>query len=80
VIEIHLEKGVSLLGLFPPNPTRWFLMRCRDSELTVHPWDPEAAKAAGARHNCGEAHAGVYVSRWFESVRTSPTAGPGRLR
>jgi len=31
-----------------------------------------AANADGARHYCGEAHAQVYVSRWFESVCSPP--------
>jgi signal transduction histidine kinase len=28
----------------------------------------ETATTAGARHFCGEAHAQVYISRWFDSV------------
>jgi hypothetical protein len=67
-------------GLVAVDPSHWFVIRCGDSELTVHRWDSEAAKAAGARHYCGEGHAGVYMSRWFESVRIPPTADQGRLR
>jgi len=54
------------------SPTHWFVIRCGDSELTVLRWSAEAASAAGARHYCGEAHAEVYISRWFESVCASP--------
>jgi hypothetical protein len=35
-------------------------------------WNPETANAKGARHYCGEAHAQVYISRWFESACTPP--------
>jgi hypothetical protein len=77
---LDAEFRCEVCGLVSINPTRWFMMRCGDSELTVHRWDPDAAKAVGARHYCGEAHAGVYMSRWFESVRTPPTASPGRIR
>ena len=66
------EFQCEVCGLVAVNPTRWFMIRRGDSELTVHQWDCEVAKTAGARHYCGEAHAGVYVSRWFESVRTPP--------
>ncbi len=33
------------------NPMRWFVIHCSDSKL----------------HFCGEGHAQVYISRWFES-------------
>jgi hypothetical protein len=45
-----------------------FVIRCSDSELTVLKWITTAASAPGTRHFCGEAHAGVYISRWFDSV------------
>jgi hypothetical protein len=38
----------------------------------VYRWNSESANAAGARHYCGEAHAEVYISRWFESVWAPP--------
>jgi len=44
-------------------PKHWFVIRCRDSQLTVLKWDSEAANTAGARHFCGEAHAQIYISR-----------------
>src|SRR3979490_205983 len=53
-------------GIVTSNPTHWFVIRCGDSELTVHRWNSETANAAGARHYCGEAHAEVYISRWIE--------------
>jgi hypothetical protein len=47
------EFRCEVCGLVAVNPTRWFMIRCGDSELTVHRWNSEAAKAAGARHYCG---------------------------
>jgi hypothetical protein len=38
----------------------------------VYRWNSETANAAGARHHCGEAHAEVHISRWFESVCAPP--------
>jgi hypothetical protein len=49
------------------HPVRWFAIHCSDNQLTIHKWTKEAADAAGARHYCGEAHAQVYISRWFQS-------------
>jgi hypothetical protein len=49
------------------NPARWIAIHCNDAHLTVFKWTTEAAEAPGARHYCGEAHAQVYISRWFES-------------
>lgn len=46
---------------------RWIVIHCSDTQLTVHKWALEAAEANGARHYCGEGHAQVYISRWFES-------------
>ncbi len=51
-------------------PSIGLWIRCGDSELTVHKWSAEIANAAGARHYCGEAHAEVYISRWFASACT----------
>jgi hypothetical protein len=48
-------------------PVRWVVIHCDNSQLTVYKWTKEAAEATGARHYCGEAHAQVYISRWFES-------------
>jgi hypothetical protein len=49
------------------SPTRWLVIQCNEAQLTVLRWTEEAAGAKGARHYCGEAHAQVYISRWFES-------------
>jgi hypothetical protein len=66
------EFRCEVCGLVTANPTHWFVIRCGDSDLTVFRWSSEAANAAGARHYCGEAHAEVYISRWFDSVCAPP--------
>jgi hypothetical protein len=66
------EFRCEVCGLVTTNPTHWFVIRCGDSDLTVYRWNSESANAAGARHYCGEAHAEVYISRWFESVCAPP--------
>ena len=38
-----------------------------DTHLTIFKWDKEEADKPHARHYCGEAHAQVYISRWFQS-------------
>jgi hypothetical protein len=43
------------------------VIHCSDAQLTVFKWTKEAAEAPHARHYCGEGHAQVYISRWFES-------------
>lgn len=62
------EFRCEICGTLTSNPVRWFVIRCGDSELTVLKWNPEAASADGARHFCGEGHAQVYISRWFDST------------
>lgn len=42
------EFRCEICGLVTSNPTHWFVIRCGDSELTVHRWNSEAANAAGA--------------------------------
>ena len=49
------------------NPMRWIVIHCRNAQLTIFKWTTESANAPNARHYCGEAHAQVYLSRWFES-------------
>jgi len=49
------------------NPKNWFVILCGESQLAIHRWTKEAADARGARHYCGEAHAQVYISRWFQT-------------
>src|SRR4029077_7570978 len=66
------EFRCEVCGLITTNPTHWFVIRCGNSDLTVYRWNSETAQAAGARHYCGEAHAEVYISRWFDSVCAPP--------
>jgi hypothetical protein len=54
------EFRCEICGTITSNPLHWFVIQCRDSELTVLKWNLETANAAGARHFCGEAHAEVY--------------------
>jgi hypothetical protein len=49
------------------NPVRWIVIHCSDAQLTIFKWTREAADSHGARHYCGEAHAQVYISRWFQT-------------
>lgn len=67
------EYSCEICGTVTGNPTHWFVIQCGNLELTIIKWNSEAANAPGARHYCGEAHAQVYVSRWFESICTPPT-------
>ena len=46
---------------------RWIVIHCSNEKLTVFKWAKEVADERGARHYCGEAHAQVYISRWFQS-------------
>jgi len=48
-------------------PVKWFVIQCGDSQLKSARRSKEAADAPGARHYCGEAHAQVYISRWFQT-------------
>jgi hypothetical protein len=66
------EFRCEVCGIVSSNPIHWFVILCGDAELTVHRWNSQAANAAGARHYCGETHAQLYISRWFESVCTPP--------
>jgi len=45
----------------------WFMIRCNANELKVLKWNSEEASIPDTRHYCGEAHAGIYVSRWLET-------------
>lgn len=62
------EFRCEVCGTITTTPTHWFVIQCGDTQLTVLRWKAETASAPGARHFCGEAHAQVYISRWFESV------------
>lgn len=66
------EFTCEICGITTTHPIHWFVIQCGNSELTVIKWSSEAANAKGARHYCGESHAQVYISRWFESVCSPP--------
>ncbi len=57
------------MKLAAESPIHWFVIQCSDAELTVHnKWNSNAVSESGVRYFCGEAHARVYISRWFESI------------
>jgi len=62
------EFRCEVCGRITNNPNHWFVIQCGDTELAVLKWNASAANASGARHFCGEAHAQVYISRWFETA------------
>jgi hypothetical protein len=66
------EFKCEVCGNISSHPIHWFVIQCGDQALTVHKWNSDAANAEGARHFCGEAHAEVYISRWFVSVCAPP--------
>ena len=66
------EFRCEICGLITSEPDGWYIIQCGDTELTVQRWNDVAATASGARHFCGEAHAQVYISRWFDSVCAPP--------
>ncbi len=72
------EFRCEICGTVTSNPIHWFVIQCGNSELTVLKWNAEAANAAAAHHFCGEAHAQVYISRWFDS--TCSPAKPDFMR
>jgi hypothetical protein len=66
------EFQCEICGIVSDNPVHWFVIDCGGEKLCVLRWDLKAAATEGARHFCGEAHAQVYISRWFESVCSPP--------
>ncbi len=66
------EFRCEVCGTITNDPIHWWVIQCGKSELTVIKWNSEVANAAGARHYCGESHAQIYISRWFESACTPP--------
>lgn len=66
------EYRCDVCGAMSANPIRWFVIQCGATELKVMKWNADAAAAEGARHYCGEAHAGVYISRWLEAACSPP--------
>jgi hypothetical protein len=53
------------------------VIHCSDSKLGVYKWTTEEADKPHALHFCGEGHAQVYISRWFESFCGSPVMHGG---
>jgi hypothetical protein len=72
------EYQCEICGIVTQNPDHWFVIECGDLKLTVHKWDQKAADSPGVRHFCGEAHAQVFISRWFDSVCVPPKPMPAR--
>ena len=66
------EFQCEICGIVSNHPIHWFVIDCGEDRLSVLRWDPAAAERADARHFCGEAHAQVYISRWFESICSPP--------
>ena len=66
------EFQCEICGIVSQNPTHWFVIECGDQKLAVIRWDLTAAATPTARHFCGEGHAQVYISRWFESFCAPP--------
>ena len=57
----------AICGIESSHPLHWFMIQCSVNEVKIKKWEMAAADTEGVRHYCGEAHASVYVSRWFES-------------
>jgi hypothetical protein len=66
------EFECEICGIRGENLAHWFVIECGDQKLSVLKWDLTAAQSPNARHFCGEAHAQVYISRWFESICAPP--------
>jgi len=62
------EFRCEICGIVSDHPTHWFVIECGEEQLSVIRWNLESANQPTARHFCGEAHAQVYISRWFESI------------
>jgi hypothetical protein len=62
------EYRCEICGTTSEAPGHWFVIECGDVKLSVHKWSSEAANLSTARHFCGEAHAQVFISRWFDSI------------
>ena len=73
------EFQCEICGTVSQNPVRWFVIECGDQKLAIIKWDLAAALSPTARHFCGEAHAQVYISRWFESVCVPPKTSLKRI-
>jgi hypothetical protein len=66
------EYQCEICGIVSDHPLHWFVIDCGDNKLSVMRWNNDAAEQPCARHFCGEAHAQIYISRWFESICSPP--------
>jgi hypothetical protein len=66
------EFRCEVCGLVTTNPIHWFVIRSGDSDLTVYRWKLKRPTRREPGNYCGEAHAEVYISRWFDSVCAPP--------
>ena len=66
------EFRCEVCGLVTTNPVHWFVIRCGDSDLTVTGGILKPPRRPAPDIDCGEAHAEVYISRWFDSVCAPP--------
>ena len=64
VNEIRCEVCGSVTGM----PALWLVIQSRESQITIFPWDSDAAHAPGAAHVCGETEAQIYIGRWMDSL------------
>jgi hypothetical protein len=62
------EFRCEICGMVSENPIHCFGIECPDQKLAVIKWELTVATSSTARHSWGEAHAPVWISRWFESV------------
>jgi hypothetical protein len=60
-------------------PVRWVVVHCDDGQLTLYKWTKEAADAPHAQHYCGESHAQVFISRWFDSICCKQKSAQGEV-
>jgi len=49
-------------------PSLWLVIQSRESQITIFPWDLDAAHSPGAAHVCGETDAQIYIGRWMDSL------------
>jgi hypothetical protein len=61
-----------ICGETSEDPMSWVVIRCEASQLTIYRWSQEAVDAPQALHYCGQRHAQMYISRWFEADNECP--------
>ncbi len=63
-------------GVESSAPIRWYVLSCGETRLGIFKWDQSEADKPYSLHVCGEGHAQVYISRWFEACLCSDTKIP----